>query len=476
MELVELHDHPEYLDACCDILNKEWKRSYTARAHSLSKSTDNLPVSLVLVQKSEVQTQVLGHSRVCRVLHDKEACFVESVIIIPEQRGKGLGRVIMKLTEDYARRRGFTKCHLSTHDKQDFYKRIGYSTSSPVCGVSGSVDRTGHFEKTLNIQTNHVSSPPKLHVPVTQATQNGVIPPPPPMPETIYKTMQALRNISFGPQYTTEQQDQVLRILNHSSEKELQKLSIGASSILRILHHREENGGFESIDHVLSIRGFQEKGLKKICEAVLYGKKPQVKRPDKTSIIPALSQERIQDVAKVLAVDVSPPYITWAHVTRDKQILSWERIKFLEEKSRHHLHSYYNAVQQMLPVLPVADLYVVEQRPTRQKQSAESLHLRTQLAIQAMLVALLSHGKECQPQVVSIKSAAVTQLFQLNVGNERISGQETLKGLFDSGALTVEQGLKTSYLQESSVNREHLCNVLLLAHAFYLLVEPESKV
>ncbi|EEC04167.1 conserved hypothetical protein [Ixodes scapularis] len=175
------------------------------------------------------------------------------------------------------------------------------------------------------------------------------------------------------------------------------------------------------------------------------------------------------EVAKVLAVDVSPPYITWAHLTRDKQILSWERTKFLDEKSRHHLHSYYSAVQEVLPSLPVADLYVVEQRPTRQKQSSESLHLRTQLAIQAMLVALLSHGKEHQPQVVSIKSAAVTQLFQLNVGNERISGQETLNGLFESGA--IEKGLRTSYLQESSVNREHLCNVLLLAHAFYLLVE-----
>uniref|UniRef100_A0A6B0V7W0 Putative transcription elongation factor mitochondrial n=1 Tax=Ixodes ricinus TaxID=34613 RepID=A0A6B0V7W0_IXORI len=265
-------------------------------------------------------------------------------------------------------------------------------------------------------------------------------------------TQSALRNISFGPQYTSEQQDQVLRILNHSSEKELQKLSIGASSILRILHHREENGGFESIDHVLSIRGFQEKGLKKICEAVLYGKKPQ-------------------EVAKVLAVDVSPPFITWAHLTRDKQILSWERTKFLEEKSRHHLHSYYSAVQEVLPSLPAADLYLVEQRPTRQKQSSESLHLRTQVAIQAMLVALLSHGKEHQPQVVSIKSAAITQLFQLNVGNERISGQETLNRLFESGTLLIEKGLRTSYLQESSVNREHLCNVLLLAHAFYLLVE-----
>lgn len=182
MELVELHNHPEYFDACCDILNSEWKRSYTARAHSLSKSTSNLPVSLVLVLKSEAQTQVLGHARVCKVLHDERACFIESVVVVPEQRGKGLGRAIMKLTEDYVRRKGFTRCHLSTHDKQEFYKRIGYSVSDPVCGVSGSVDRLGHFEKGLISQRNLAPSPAKLHVPAAQTSQNCIVPPPPPMP------------------------------------------------------------------------------------------------------------------------------------------------------------------------------------------------------------------------------------------------------------------------------------------------------
>lgn len=33
-------------------------------------------------------------------------------------------------------RRGFIRCYLSTHDKEEFYRRIGYSTCSPVCGVT----------------------------------------------------------------------------------------------------------------------------------------------------------------------------------------------------------------------------------------------------------------------------------------------------------------------------------------------------
>lgn len=104
MELVELHNHPEFLDKCCNILNNEWKRSFTARAHSLNKSNSNLPVSLVLVRQSGESPEVVGHSRLCRVLGEEDACFIESVLVIPEERGKGLGRTVMKLTEEYAQK------------------------------------------------------------------------------------------------------------------------------------------------------------------------------------------------------------------------------------------------------------------------------------------------------------------------------------------------------------------------------------
>ncbi|XP_037580181.1 N-alpha-acetyltransferase 80 isoform X3 [Dermacentor silvarum] len=105
MELVELHNHPEYINACCNILNNEWKRSHAARYHSLSKSCSNLPVSLALVRHKEgLDGQVVGHAKLCRVLQDDKACFVESVIVIPEERGKGFGKLVMKLTEEYARK------------------------------------------------------------------------------------------------------------------------------------------------------------------------------------------------------------------------------------------------------------------------------------------------------------------------------------------------------------------------------------
>lgn len=287
----------------------------------------------------------------------------------------------------------------------------------------------------------------------------------------------AVRGISFGQQYTREQQDQILRVLNNSSEKELRKLAIGPSSVMRILHHREENSGFSSMEHVGAIDGIRAQGLAKICEAILYGRKLQEKRlPDRgSSIIPPLTRERMEDVSDIVAIDVSPPYLTWAHLTRENSVLALERVKFLDDKIRPHLYLYYNAVQQVLSQLPAASLYVVEQKQQRSgahhKAGGSSEIALGQLTVQAMLVALLSHGKPLQPQVVSIKSSAITNIFDLNIGNERISGQETLKGLVDAGTLTFQGKLRSVYFKETPVNREHFCGVLLLARAYYMLTE-----
>ncbi|XP_064489824.1 transcription elongation factor, mitochondrial-like isoform X1 [Ornithodoros turicata] len=279
------------------------------------------------------------------------------------------------------------------------------------------------------------------------------------------------REISSGSHYTSEQQDLVLQVLNQSTEKELKKLSIGPASILRIMHHRDENGNFETIDHLLSIKGLQEKGFRKVCDAILHGKRPQEKAPDKSSIIPSLQQERIERIQDVVAIDVTPPCITWAHLNIDKEVLSWQRHKFLDDKARHHLHTYYDAVQKVLPSIPPASLYVVEQKTVRQKQNAENMQIRTQFAIQAMLVALLSHGKHHQPQVVSIKSAAITQIFQLGVGGERVSGQSILREMLQSQSLKMTPVQRASYEKEAPVNREAICSVVLLADAFFHLIK-----
>ncbi|XP_013785528.1 N-acetyltransferase 6-like isoform X2 [Limulus polyphemus] len=110
--------------------------------HSLEKSNHSLPVSLVLVENLDHEDpEVIGHSRICRVLDDNSGCWIESVVIKKNRRNQGFGKLLMLKTEEFARRLGFKTAYLNTIDKQDFYKHLGYIFCDPVSSDGGNVSR-----------------------------------------------------------------------------------------------------------------------------------------------------------------------------------------------------------------------------------------------------------------------------------------------------------------------------------------------
>ena len=220
LEVIPLHRHPKLKDSCADLLNKEWSRSKTARLHSLSKSCDALPCSLVLVTSSSTDGnpgRVIGHSMLSQVIAMEDACFIESVLVDPQLRGKGLGRRIMEASEDYAASLGYVTVYLSTHDKQGFYGHLGYEFCEPIskldsctkllpaglrqqlgtCSlakqkqVSSSEDKNS-IKNTIrtnsNNKNNSIISHPASKVPLPPANvpppppANVPLPPPPPPP------------------------------------------------------------------------------------------------------------------------------------------------------------------------------------------------------------------------------------------------------------------------------------------------------
>ncbi|KAM8830225.1 N-alpha-acetyltransferase 80 [Synchiropus picturatus] len=129
---VPIHHRPDLLVSCADLVNSEWQRSQAARAHSLQKSSADFPVSLVLLEGLKESERLLGHARLSRVVGHSSSLFVESVVVSKAERGRGFGRTLMEETERYARRRGFQRLFLTTHDKQHFYAHLGYKLSTPV--------------------------------------------------------------------------------------------------------------------------------------------------------------------------------------------------------------------------------------------------------------------------------------------------------------------------------------------------------
>jgi len=120
------------------LLNYEWPRSDTIRLRGLESSSPDLPSHLVLGSQEEEDFLVLGHSRISKVPADSSKVFIESVVIHPGLRGKGLGKLLMLKTEEYCLGLGFTTAYLTTHDQQIFYSRCGYKFSESVCAFGGS--------------------------------------------------------------------------------------------------------------------------------------------------------------------------------------------------------------------------------------------------------------------------------------------------------------------------------------------------
>jgi len=129
---------------------------------SLESSKDELPTCLVLHRStanksSDQEPQVLAHLKLTPIPSIPSACFVESVVVWKSLRGQGYGRYIMNEAERYCK---FTlklhEIYLTTTDKEDFYKKLGYEPCNPVSifggpcnGIFKPITRKKYMKKSL---------------------------------------------------------------------------------------------------------------------------------------------------------------------------------------------------------------------------------------------------------------------------------------------------------------------------------------
>ncbi|XP_061908255.1 N-alpha-acetyltransferase 80 isoform X1 [Entelurus aequoreus] len=195
-----IHLRPDLLVPCADLVNSEWKRSQAARVHSLQKSCPDFPVCLLLLlQGPQEAERLLGHARLSRVVGHDHSLFVESVVVSKAERGKGYGRTLMEETELYARSRGFKRLCLTTHDKQRFYARLGYTLSTPVqsAGAMASFVPMETLLRFSGVPNGGVSVQKQRDAQVQKRTPPPAPPPPPisfipPLPSEASPVVQSL--------------------------------------------------------------------------------------------------------------------------------------------------------------------------------------------------------------------------------------------------------------------------------------------
>ncbi|KAL3289167.1 hypothetical protein HHI36_003603 [Cryptolaemus montrouzieri] len=129
LSIALLHERPEYMQECCNLLNDEWKRSDTARMRGLELSCDTLPTNLILLENKTL----IGHLKLSSIPSITKGCFVESVVIQKPLRGKGYGTILMNMAEEYCKNcLNLKEVYLSTKGQEEFYRKLGYSECAPV--------------------------------------------------------------------------------------------------------------------------------------------------------------------------------------------------------------------------------------------------------------------------------------------------------------------------------------------------------
>ncbi|CAO1425795.1 unnamed protein product [Diamesa tonsa] len=191
-EVLPIHKRPDLIDESINLINNEWPRSRCQRLWSLGSSKDDLPCSLIVtfkqkdnvadepVKKSEKQERqfindiffnqqlidtpqckngktvnVLGHLRLLPVPSDDKACFIESMVISKDFRGKGIGSFFIGEAQRFCEEELKLKSiYLTTFDSGEFYMKIGFKITPGISifggGEVNTVSKKIFLKKELN--------------------------------------------------------------------------------------------------------------------------------------------------------------------------------------------------------------------------------------------------------------------------------------------------------------------------------------
>ncbi|KQQ56455.1 hypothetical protein ASF69_17005 [Rhizobium sp. Leaf311] len=134
IRIVPLSEHPHYVAPLVEMLHTEWG--------SLSNWSD--PVALQTVIESRLQihaaplalvalddVKLAGSVSITRdelPHHPDKTFWVGDVIVAADQRGKGIGTLMLRAIVAHAAKIGITDLYLYTPDQENYYRKLGWET------------------------------------------------------------------------------------------------------------------------------------------------------------------------------------------------------------------------------------------------------------------------------------------------------------------------------------------------------------
>lgn len=134
-----LAERPDLVDEVSELLAGQWpvqgaevrRSALLAHCRGRAKQLSPLPCHIVMVNSEETTVAHCRLQAACDTA-DGFSAALTSVVVSPEMRGKGVGRMLLAEAEAAAASAGFAYMYLWTHDAQGFYAKSGYSECEKV--------------------------------------------------------------------------------------------------------------------------------------------------------------------------------------------------------------------------------------------------------------------------------------------------------------------------------------------------------
>ncbi|XP_065666788.1 uncharacterized protein LOC101239547 [Hydra vulgaris] len=140
---VFIHQEKEFAEPAAELVALQWNHSKLEKNRNLEKmlneSNDRLPCHLVLTFKDSNKS-VVAHVKIVRAngRGDGQCAIFYSLVVAPNMRGLGLGRILTEYAEHYVRSLNIAYVYVSTPDMALFYEHIGYKRCDPISSMKTS--------------------------------------------------------------------------------------------------------------------------------------------------------------------------------------------------------------------------------------------------------------------------------------------------------------------------------------------------
>lgn len=298
-------------------------------------------------------------------------------------------------------------------------------------------------------------------------------------------------------QYTPEEKETIMTVLNQSSEEELSQLRLTKGIVKKLIKSRARIGTFQNISQLLDIDGFGLKSIESICEKALQeipsctSEENELQSKTlfykKRLVKPRVEPHVLRNLETILAVDITIGSLSWTMLNQYGEILDMNTEDLVSKTERLDAPKLYDKIVTVAKNIPRADVYVWEERANYghlQRAPLGSIMVAIKLAqIRGILTALLDAREEGQEEgrLFYLRDLLVSKLFNLKVGEERISGLSLADGLMSCERvldwlppLIMDEETQEKYFSIDKDQRKRISTSLFVGLAFQQTVVENS--